>query len=83
MLSNAAERAGFEIFITCDQNIAFQQNLTIRRIAIVVLMTSRWNDIRARPQTMHQAVNNAKSGTVATARFIPQRGSGSPADPKP
>jgi hypothetical protein len=24
-LVNAAERAGFEIFITCDQNIAFQQ----------------------------------------------------------
>jgi len=81
-LLDAAERAGFEIFITCDQNIAFQQNLTARRIAIVVLMTNRWNDIRAQPQTVHRAINNAKPGTVTTARFITHRGSRSPPDSK-
>jgi hypothetical protein len=81
-LFDAAERAGFEIFITCDQNIAFQQNLSIRRIAIVVLMTNRWNDIRAQPQTVQHAVNNAMPGTVITARFMPQRGSRAPPDPK-
>ena len=70
-LLDAAERAGFEIFITCDQNISSQQNLTTRRIAIVVLMTNRWNDIRVQPQTVHHAVNNGMPGGVVTARFVP------------
>jgi hypothetical protein len=82
-LLDAAERAGFEIFITCDQNIAFQQNLAARRIAIVVLMTNRWDDIRAQPQTVRHAVDNATPGTVTAARFLPRRGSRPPRNPKP
>ena len=82
-LLDAAERAGFEIFITCDQNLAFQQNLATRRIAIVVLMTNRWDDIRAQPQTVHHAVDNATPGTVTAARFLPRRGAHPPRDPKP
>jgi hypothetical protein len=82
-LLDAAERAGFEIFITCDHNIAFQQNLATRRIAIVVLKTNHWDDIRAQPQTVHYAVNNATQGAATAARFLPRRGSGPSPDPKP
>lgn len=82
-LLNAAERSGFEVFITCDQNIAFQQNLASRHIAIVLLMTNRWDDIRAQPLTVHHAVDNATRGTVTAARFLPRRGSRPPPDPKP
>ena len=49
-----------------------------RRIAVVALMTNRWNDIRAQPQTLHHAVDNAASGTVTAARFLPRRGSRPP-----
>jgi hypothetical protein len=82
-LLDAAERAGFEIFITCDQKIAFQQNLATRRIAVVVLMTNHWDDIRAQPQTVHYVVDNATQGTVTAARFLPRRGPRPPPDPKP
>jgi hypothetical protein len=34
---DAAEAAGFDVFVTTDRNIRFQQNLAGRRIAIVVL----------------------------------------------
>jgi hypothetical protein len=37
-----AERAGFDVFLTADKNIRYQQNLTGRRIAIVVLSTPQW-----------------------------------------
>jgi len=80
-LLNAAERVGFEMLITCDQNMAFQQNLVARRIAIVVLMTNRWNDIRVQPQTVNHAVNNAMPGTVITVRFSPRRALRSPPEP--
>jgi hypothetical protein len=33
----AAEAAGFEVIITTDQEIPYQQNLTVRRISIIVL----------------------------------------------
>ena len=36
-LLDAAETAGFEVFLTTDRNIRYQQNLTGRKIAIVVL----------------------------------------------
>ena len=36
-LLQEAEAAGFEVFITADKNIRYQQNLTRRRIAILVL----------------------------------------------
>jgi hypothetical protein len=35
-LLNAAEAAGFEVLITTDRNLRYQQNLTNRKIAIVV-----------------------------------------------
>lgn len=37
----SAEAAGFEALITCDKNMAYQQNLANRRIRIVVLNTRR------------------------------------------
>ncbi|HQX50372.1 MAG TPA: hypothetical protein PLY87_15145 [Planctomycetaceae bacterium] len=39
-LLDAAERAGFELLVTTDQNLQYQQNLTARRIAIVVLRST-------------------------------------------
>jgi hypothetical protein len=32
-----AEQAGFEVLVTADKNIRYQQNLTGRKIAIVVI----------------------------------------------
>jgi hypothetical protein len=41
-LLDAAEAAGFDVLVTTDRNIRYQQRLTGRRIAIVVLGKSRW-----------------------------------------
>ncbi len=37
-----AEGAGFDLFVTTDQNLRYQQNLAGRRLAILVLPTTRW-----------------------------------------
>ncbi|HMJ88825.1 MAG TPA: hypothetical protein VK530_03365 [Candidatus Acidoferrum sp.] len=42
----AAENDGFELFITTDQNLRYQQNFTGRKIAILVLPTTRWLEIQ-------------------------------------
>ena len=36
-LLSAAEAAGFELLVTTDQNLRYQQNLATRKIAIFVL----------------------------------------------
>jgi hypothetical protein len=46
-LISAAEEAGFDVMITADKQMQYQQNLTGRRIAIIVLnsVLLRWTDI--------------------------------------
>ncbi len=41
-LLKAVEDAGFEVMITSDQNLQYQQNLKNRKIALVVLGSNRW-----------------------------------------
>ena len=38
----AAEAAGFHLLLTTDQNLRYQQNLSTRRIAILVLTVANW-----------------------------------------
>ena len=37
-----AELMGFDVFVTTDKNLKYQQNLTERRLAIAVLPTTNW-----------------------------------------
>jgi hypothetical protein len=46
-LLDAAEAAGFDLFITADQEMSYQQNLTGRKMALVVLSTNNWSFIKA------------------------------------
>src|SRR5262245_13881142 len=62
-LLNAAEAAGFELLVTTDKNIRFQQNLTGRKIAIVVLGKGRWRLIKPMLEQVVVAVNAATPGT--------------------
>jgi hypothetical protein len=45
-LLTVAEAAGFEIVITADQNIRYQQNLSGRRLSLVVVSTNHWPTLR-------------------------------------
>jgi predicted nuclease of predicted toxin-antitoxin system len=45
-LLQQAEEEGFEVLVTTDQNLRYQQNLQERKIAIVVLMTTSWPKIQ-------------------------------------
>ena len=42
----AAESNGFEVFVTTDISLAYQQNLSNRKVAIVVLSTTSWPRIQ-------------------------------------
>jgi hypothetical protein len=42
-LLTVAEAAGFEVLVTTDKNLSYQQNLAGRKIAIVVLGKGGWS----------------------------------------
>ena len=58
-----AERAGFDVFLTADKNIRYQQNLTGRKIAVVVLGTPQWPVVRLHIAEIAAAVNAATPGS--------------------
>ena len=64
-LIDAAEQAGFEVMVTTDKNIHYQQNLTARRIALVVLEHSQWPMVRLVAGNIAAAVNAALPGSYA------------------
>ena len=64
-LLDAAEAAGFDVFVTTDRNLRYQQNLAGRKIAIIVLGNGRWRLIRNRLPIIGAAVAAAAPGSVA------------------
>lgn len=64
-LLNEAERVGFELLITTDRNLRYQQNLAHRKIAILVLMSTSWPRIQARLPEIQNAV-----GAIQGADYV-------------
>jgi hypothetical protein len=62
-LLTVAEAAGFEVLVTTDKNLDYQQNLTQRKIAIVVLGQGRWSVIKRHVSQVAAAVGAATSGS--------------------
>jgi len=62
-LLEAAEKAGFEVLVTPDKNIRYQQNLALRRIALEVLGNPQWPVLRRHVERVVVAVNAAQPGS--------------------
>jgi len=65
-LLKAAESGGFAVFITCDQSLRYQQNLTERRIGIVELTKNNWPSIKPYVTQIAQAVDSCVEGAYLT-----------------
>jgi hypothetical protein len=62
-LLTAAEQAGFDVFLTADKNLRYQQNFSSRKIAIVVLGNSPWPLVRLHIPEIVVAVNATTPGS--------------------
>ncbi|SRR6266436_6349249 len=71
-LLKVAQEAGFDVLLTTDKNLRYQQNLEGRKLAIVVLGNSRWSMVKCRLDQIAAAVSAAKSGSY-TLVDIPVR----------
>jgi hypothetical protein len=69
-LLTVAEAAGFDVFLTADKNLRYQQNLTTRKIAVIVIRNEQWRGLRLYVDRVVSAVNAATPGRF-TAVDIP------------
>jgi hypothetical protein len=63
-LLNATEEAGFDLLLTTDRRIRYQQNLKVCRIALVVLTgTTRWSAVRQHADRIAATISSATPGS--------------------
>jgi hypothetical protein len=64
-LIRRAEDAGYDVLLSTDKNIRYQQNLTGRKIALVVLGNQQWPALQLHLDRIAAAVNAATPGSFA------------------
>ena len=57
-----AEDEGYDILVTTDQNMRYQQNLAGRRLAAVVLLSTAWPYVRLRTEEIRAAISEVRPG---------------------
>ena len=63
-LLDVAQREGYEVLVTTDQSLPYQQNLAGRRIGIVVLLSTDWREVRLRTREIGEAIAAVGAGEV-------------------
>ena len=62
VLLGQVEDDGFDVFLTSDQNLGYQQNLTKLHVAIVVLPTNHWPLLRNSVNRILDALERLQPG---------------------
>jgi len=58
----AAAEESFDLLITTDQQLRYQQNLGERKLGVLVLMTTSWPRIKVHVQEIAEAVEQMRVG---------------------
>ena len=61
-LIQSAENGGFDLLVTTDKNLKYQQNLSGRKLAIVVLLSTSWPKIEAKALGVVDRIDGVKPG---------------------
>ena len=72
-LLDAAEREGYAVLVTTDTSLKYQQNLSSRRIGVVVLLSTSWPRIQRVISSVVGAIDAAVPGSY-TEIEVPYRG---------
>ena len=63
-LLRTAESGGFQVFVTGDQTISYEQNLSARQLAVVVLSAIEWHILRGSLPLIQAAIDVAAPGSL-------------------
>jgi hypothetical protein len=68
-LLSKAESEGFDVLLTTDKNLRYQQDLSARRIAVVVLGTTSWPRIKRGVSKAVAAIDTATASSYTEVDF--------------
>ena len=68
-LLRLAEDSGYDLLITTDQNLRYQQNLAERKISIIVLLSTSWPKIKLKAEDIHNSINDLEPGSYLEVRI--------------
>ena len=75
-LLDAAENAGFEVLLSGDQTIKYEQNMTGRKIAVVSMSDNHWPIVKDYTFVIGEAINQVQPGEIRSiycGTFVPRR----------
>ena len=61
-LIEMTELRGYEILVTTDQNLRYQQNFDDRSLSVVVLLSTAWPDIQLRTEEIRATIDEIRPG---------------------
>ena len=61
-LLHLAEQHGYEMLVTTDQSIRHQQNLSDRKIGLLLLLSNSWPRIRLHIESIQNELNGMRPG---------------------
>ena len=67
-----AESAGFDLLITSDQGIRYQQNWAVRSLALLVLSTNDWTRLRRFKERILEVVDSIQPSACVELE-VPRR----------
>ena len=68
-LLDRAEEAGFEVLITTE-GIQHQQNMSGRKVAVVVLMSATWPLLAWKTESVRVALHGIQPGEIRRVSFV-------------
>jgi predicted nuclease of predicted toxin-antitoxin system len=68
-LLRAAEGSNFEVMVTGDKNISYQQSFAGRKLSLIVLENTDWNVIKLNPHPVVEALKKVASGSFQVVSF--------------
>ena len=63
-LLDIAEAEGYDLLVTTDQSIWYQQDLAGRRLAVIVLLSTAWPYARSRIEEIRAAIDGIEPGEL-------------------
>jgi predicted nuclease of predicted toxin-antitoxin system len=82
-LLKAAEYAGFDVLVSGDLSLEYQQNLKERKIAIVSLSANNWQIVRNNVPAISAAIRTSTPGSFTRVECIGPRRIGQTMRPEP
>ena len=64
LLLDAAEQAGFEVLLSGDQTIEYEQNMNGRKISLVSMSDNHWPIVRNYVPAIAEAISLAQAGEI-------------------